>query len=137
MADGERQRLLDEIARRDQVIDLLRQQVDALTRRLFGSKSESLDPGQLELLLDPDAAKKPEAAESADPGPAAEPVPPRQRKGPRPPRIPEHLPVEEEILQPSFVLADPSAWRRIGEEVTERLDYRPGRFLRHRLVRPK
>ena len=137
MSDGERQRLLDEIARRDQVIDLLRQQVDALTRRLFGSKSESLDPGQLELLLDPDAAKKPEAAESADPGPAAEPVPPRQRKGPRPPRIPEHLPVEEEILQPSFVLADPSAWRRIGEEVTERLDYRPGRFLRHRLVRPK
>lgn len=63
-------RLLEEIARRDRVIDLLRQQVNALTRRIFGAKSESLDPGQLELLLDPSAAKKPVAAESADPGPA-------------------------------------------------------------------
>lgn len=55
----------DEIDRRDEVIArqsaeiaLLKQAVDALTRRIFGAKSESLDPGQLELLLDPDAAKK-------------------------------------------------------------------------------
>ena len=141
--DREKQ-LLDEIARKDeriawqeQRIALLEQKLDALVKRIFGSKSESLDPGQLELLLDPDAAKKPVAAESADPGPAAEPTPSRPRKGPRPPRIPEHLPVEEETLEPAFVLADPTAWRRIGEEVTERLDYRPGKFLRHRLVRPK
>ena len=141
--DREKQ-LLDEIARKDghiarqeQRIILLEQKLDALVKRIFGAKSESLDPGQLELLLDPDAAKKPVAAGSADPGPAAEPTPSRKRKQPRPPRIPEHLPVEEETLEPAFVLADPAAWRRIGEEVTVRLDYRPGRFLRQRLVRPK
>jgi transposase len=124
------------IARQDQRIALLEQKLDALLKRIFGSKSETLDPGQLELLLDPDTAKKPVAADVRD-APAADPPPSRKRKGPRPPRIPEHLPVEEETLEPAFVQADPTAWRRIGEEVTERLDYRPGRFLRHRLVRPK
>ncbi|MFD0896055.1 IS66 family transposase [Luteolibacter ambystomatis] len=42
-----------------------------------------------------------------------------------------------EVLDPPEVTADPTAWRRIGEEVREQLDYRPGRFLRRRLVRPK
>ena len=57
--------LLDEIAKRDAIIErqaaeivVLRQAVDALTRRIFGVSSEKLDPAQLELLLDPDAGKK-------------------------------------------------------------------------------
>ena len=65
----------DELALRDEVIArraaeiaLLKQAVDALTRRIFGAKSENLDPGQLELLLDPDAAKK---APAAGAGPSA------------------------------------------------------------------
>ena len=33
--------------------------------------------------------------------------------------------------------AAPEQWRRIGEEVSEQLDYEPGRFLRRRLIRPK
>lgn len=41
------------------------------------------------------------------------------------------------MLDPPEVLANPSEWRRIGEEVREQLDYRPGRFLRIRLVRGK
>jgi len=146
MSADERQQLLDRIAERDAVIarqsseiELLKQAVDALTRRIFGSASESLDPGQLELLLDPDASKKAPAADPADPGPAAE-YPdhkPKAPKPPRPPRLPEHLPVEEEILDPPEVMADPAAWRRIGEEVREQLDFQPARFLRRRLVRPK
>ena len=49
--------LLDEIAKRDAIIErqaaeivVLRQAVDALTRRIFGVSSEKLDPAQLELL---------------------------------------------------------------------------------------
>jgi transposase len=57
----------------------------------------------------------------------------KQRK----PRLPESLPVEEIVLEPEPVKACPEAWRRIGEEVSEELDYEPGRFLRRRLVRPK
>lgn len=33
--------------------------------------------------------------------------------------------------------ADPQAWRRIGEEVSEQLDYEPARFIVRRLIRPK
>ncbi len=137
MDEAERQRLLDEIAKRDLHIAVLEQKIDALVRRIFGAKSESLDPGQLELLLDPDALKKAPAAAPADPGPAAEEKRDKRTKQSRQPRIPEHLPVEEQILDPDVVLAEPSAFRRIGEETREQLDYRPGRFLRQRLVRPK
>ncbi len=37
--------------RLEREITLLRQKIDALIRRLFGSQSEQLDPAQLQLLL--------------------------------------------------------------------------------------
>ncbi len=141
MGDGERQRPLDEIAKRDAIIErqaaeiaMLKQTVDALCRRIFGVSSEKLDPAQLELF---DPPKKAPAADPADPGPAAEEAVRgnKRRKQPRAPRIPEHLPVTEQVLDPPGVLAHPEQWRRIGEEVREQLDYKPGRFLRIRLVR--
>lgn len=111
---------------------MLRQKVDLLVRRVFGATSERLSPGQLELLLgSPEAA-----APVAEAGPAPLPAPVRSRKGRRP-RLPENLPVVEEVLDPEPVKASPSEWRRIGQEVSEQLDYEPGRFLRRRLVRPK
>lgn len=136
MEDDERQYLLDEIAKRDAEIAVLKQTIDALCRRVFGKSSEQLDPAQLELF---DPPKKAPAADPADHGPAAEDPGRRdpRRKQPRPPRIPEHLPVVEQVLDPPEVLASPSEWRRIGEEVRDQLDYKPGRFLRIRLIRGK
>ena len=136
MEDGERRRLFDEIAKRDAEIVVLKQTIDALCRRIFGKSSERLDPAQLELF---DPPKKASAADPADHGPAAEDPQERRQanKRPRPPRIPEHLPVVERVLDPPEVLAAPDQWRRIGEEVREQLDYRPARFLRLRLVRGK
>ena len=52
-------------------------------------------------------------------------------------RVPEHLPAVDEVIEPEEVSAAPEAWRRIGEEVTEQLDYEPARFLRRRVIRPK
>jgi transposase len=52
-------------------------------------------------------------------------------------RVPEHLPAVDEIIEPEEVTAAPEAWRRIGEEVTEQLDYEPIRFLRRRIIRRK
>lgn len=136
MEDEERQQLLGEIAKRDAEIVVLKQTIDALCRRVFGKSSEQLDASQLELF---DPPKKAPAADPADHGPAAEDnqVRRQRRKQPRPPRIPEHLPVVEQVLDPPEVLAEPDQWRRIGEEVREQLDYKPGRFLRVRLVRGK
>lgn len=145
MDDAERQHLLDEIAKRDAVIErqaaeilVLRQTIDALTRRIFGVSSEKLDPAQLELMLGAVEAKKPAAADPADPGPAAEirDHKKRQQKT-RAPRIPDHLPVQREEVIPPEVQLEPTAFRRIGEEVREQLGFKPAEFFRVQLVRPK
>jgi transposase len=44
--------------------------------------------------------------------------------------------VEREDV-PAEVKQCPDAWRRIGEEITEQIDFEPGRFLKLRIVRPK
>lgn len=111
---------------------LLRQKVDALVRRIFGARSEALDPAQLELLLQ--LSTTPPAA--APPQRGLETSPSRSRKE-NAPRLPEHLPVVEQVLDPEPVKAQPEQWRCIGQEVSEQLDYEPGRFLRRRLVRRK
>lgn len=120
---------LEELARENA---LLRQKVDALVRRLFGSKSERLDPDQLLLLLAgaPPAVAAEVATPTAAPRAAA---PTRSRRGPR---LPAHLPVVEEVLAVAVTVC-PGAWRRVGHEVSESLDYTPGRFFKRRLVRPK
>ena len=118
---------------------LLREKIDLLVRRIFGAKSEQLDEAQLTLLLqgEDDAAKK-AAASSADEGCALEAEierrardskPARPRKE-REARVPGHLPAVDEVIEPEEVAAAPEAWRHIGEEVTEQLDYQPARFFR-------
>ena len=52
-------------------------------------------------------------------------------------RWPADMPVVEEIIDPKEVQKAPEHWRLIGAEVSEQLDYEPGRFLRRRLVRRK
>jgi transposase len=73
---------------------LLRQKVELLIKRIFGSSSEQIDRAQLELFL-----QEPSATPDL-------PFPPEQ-----------------------------TAWRCIGQEVSEQLDYEPARFLRRRLIR--
>lgn len=113
---------------------LLRQKLDALARRLFGVSSEALNPAQLQLLL-----QLPELAVQAAPQaplPTVAEKRPTVRK-PRAPRLPEHLPVIEEVIEPEPVKEQPEAWRCIGQEVSEQLDYEPARFLRRRTIRKK
>lgn len=112
--------------------ELLRQKIDLLVRRVFGSSSEKLDRSQLELLL-----QLPEPA-AQEPTPASDkqlrlPIPRPQRT----PRLPENLPVVEEVIDPEPVKEQPEAWRCIGQEISEQLDYEPARFLRRRTIRRK
>jgi transposase len=114
--------------------ELLRQKVELLVRRVFGASSEKLDPAQLQLLLEL------APVEQVTPTPQAPPKVTRvvsRSRQPRPPRLPEHLPVVEQVIDPEPVKAEPAQWRYIGQEVSEQLDYEPGRFLRRRLVRRK
>lgn len=115
---------------------LLRQKLDALARRVFGVSSEALNPAQLQLLL-----QLPElAAQTME----KLPVPQVEEKRPlapvrkaRAPRLPEHLPVVEEVIEPEPVKQKPEDWRCIGQEVSEQLDYEPARFLCRRTIRKK
>jgi len=111
---------------------LLRQKIDLLVKRVFGSSSEQLDKNQLELLAQPETSATVEAIVAA---PEKERVE-RSRKE-RTTRLPENLPVVEEVLDPEPVKAQPEQWRLIGQEISEQLDYEPGRFLRRRVVRNK
>jgi transposase len=112
---------------------LLRQKVDLLIRRVFGSSSEKLDVGQLQLLQLAEAASTPEPV----PASPSEPIRTPRVRQPKAPRLPDNLPVVEEVLDPEPVKAQPESWRLIGQEVSEQLDYEPGRFLKRRTVRRK
>ena len=121
-----------ELSRQENV--LLRQKIDALVRRVFGSSSEQLDRSQLELLLQLSASATP--AEPAALTPPKNEVKVQSRKS-RAPRLPDHLPVIEEVIEPEPVKTAPEQWRCIGQEVSEQLDYEPARFLRRRIIRKK
>jgi len=128
----------EKIARLEQENALLKQKVDLLVKRIFGASSEKLDARQLELLLEgssPGKPCEPELAAEATRRSKEESTPFRSK--PKGPRLPEHLPCVEEIVDPLPVQAEPEAWRYIGQETSEQLDYEPARFLRRRLIRRK
>src|SRR6218665_2354539 len=105
---------------------LLGEKIDALLRQLYGTSSEKVDRAQLLLMLQglgESPGKAPEPVATEAPRRSMVPLPSSTSK--RGPRLPEHLPVVEEVIDPEPVKACPQAWRQIGEEVTEQLDYEP------------
>ena len=112
---------------------LLREKINLLLRRVFGASSEKMDPAQLQLLLAgaelTESAAEPKAQV---PQPKAPVQTPRQAKLPR---LPQNLPVVEEVIDPEPVKAAPDQFRQIGQEVSEQLDFEPARYFRRRVVR--
>lgn len=143
---GREQQLTEEVARLREENRLLREKLDLLIRKVFGgAKSEKLDPDQLELLLsglEDEPEGKPLASAAHEELVEAEALAGsssrrRSTEGKHRPRIPDHLPVIEEVIDPEPVRGCPEAWRQIGEEISEQLDYEPGHFLKRRTVRRK
>ena len=93
-----------------------------------------MDPAQLELLLQLAGATA-ALTKPVTPAPMAVAVKPIKKQ--RTQRIPENLPVIEEVIEPEPVKTAPEQWRLIGQEVSEQLDYEPARFLRRRIIRRK
>ena len=105
-------------------------------RRIFGAQSEKLDAAQLLLMLQglDEHPKSQEPVAEEEPRRSKAASPPRSDAGPR---WPADLPVVEEVIDPEPVKGCPEAWRQIGEEVTELLDYEPAHFFTRRIVRRK
>ena len=137
MTEGE-VRLEAELKASQLEVKLLKGKVDALVRMLYGKKSEKLDPNQLNFLEDFESKKAPAptSEESTEAG-AEQPKAKTTRSKSKKPRVPDNLPVHEEVIDPEEVKADPGQYRKIGEEVSEQLDYRPAQFLKRRLIRRK
>src|SRR3954467_5361364 len=110
----------------------LEHQLAGFRRHRFGSTSESLD--QLQLRLEDEAiaaAQADKVVPPSDPTATAKGVPKR-----RP--LPAHLPRRETLISPGDACAACGGkLKPLGEDVTEELDYLPGRFVVNRIVRPR
>ena len=141
--DAQIRQLLADKEQMSQELKLLKEKVDLLIRRIFGAKSEKLDIAQLEMLFKEEDAlsgKADASAEKAEATPIVENLQPATKcanNHPRRERWPEDLEVEQEVIEPGEVRENPEAFRCIGEEVTELLDYRPAKFFRRQIIRRK
>jgi transposase len=122
--------MASELMSRDLLIAQLRHQLAGLRRHQFGSRSESLD--QLELTLE--EAEIARAAERR----AEPPTPCEDRQQPKRRPLPDHLSRSETVLSAGETCAScGGTLKRLGDDVTEELEYVPGRFVVNRIVRPR
>ena len=121
-----------ELRSRDVLIEKLKHQLAGLRRHRFGATSEALD--QLELTLEEEEIAR--AAETPATIEADEPVEEKRRPKRKP--LPGHLPRNVTVLAPGDACgACGGRLKRLGEDVTEELEYVPGRFVVNRIVRPR
>lgn len=118
--------LLSTLEEKERRIGQLSFQLEALKRHLFGRRSEKLDPGQMALELGD--VSFPELAASAEPV-APEPIEKVARQGHGRQRLPRQLPrvrVEHDVAAEQRFCRDcRHSLVRIGEEVSEQLEYVP------------
>jgi len=134
----EKQNLLlrSENQRLSQEILLARQDKAYLLRKLFGKGSERRDPAQLDLFAGNEeifllpAESESESAERK-PGKAKAKRKPAGKKA----LDLSALRVEETRIVPDEVLENPDAYRKIGEQKADVLDYRPSEIFLSRFIR--
>ena len=123
--------LADEVKALSLKVEQLEHQLHGANRHRFGAKSEGLDPLNLDLREDAEIV---EAAEdqAKQPTPSQEGVNPKpKRKHSRKP-LPDHLDREDEELSAGDECGCCGGnLRTLGEDVTEELEYVPGRFKCH------
>ena len=133
---AENQKLKDRLSKKEARIAELEAQIAWLRRQMFaGSKSEKIDPAQLELMLK-GLKEQQDALEQEKETISYERKKPGKRKSRE--ETYENLPIlEEKVIEPEEVQADPDAWERIGEEETFEIKVDPPKFYRCKLIRPR
>jgi transposase len=126
--------LASELKSRDILIEKLKHQLAGMRQHRFGSRSEALD--QLALMLEDEEI----TASAQAPAPVdADTVQPASGKDkPKRKPLPSHLPRHETRLSTGDACGEcGGALKSLGEDVTEELEYVPGRFIVNRIVRPR
>ncbi len=104
----------------------------------FGSKSESQDQLAFDLQDDTEIAAAAEAQHVGETSGDEIGTANRSKRTHNRAPLPDHLERQEEVLSPDTACTDcGGTMRQIGEDVTEELDYVPGRFVVRRIVRPR
>jgi transposase len=112
----------------------LEARIAKLKRLQFGQSSEKLSREIAQLEFELDELNEDEAERAAErPAAAAKPASQPKRRP-----LPEHLPRQDEVHEPSRTCPNcDGAMRKLGEDVTEVLEYVPASFKVIRHVRPK
>jgi transposase len=129
-------------------ITMLQHQVDQLLRRVYGRRSEKLDPRQL--FFDPLVLEAAQQPEQESPLPVELPATPssterKSRKTAR--RHPGRIPIPEHLERVEILLDIPEEQKicpetgkplkQIGVETSQKLEYRPGKLIVNVYKRPK
>jgi transposase len=142
------QELVKQLTSAHRKISMLQNQVEELLRRVYGPRSEKLHPDQL--MLDPliiEAINQPEISSTplAEMRETVTPPPKKIKKAKR--RHPGRIPIPEHLERREILLDVPEAekvcpetgtpLKKIGEDVSEKLEYRPGKLIVNVYRRPK
>jgi transposase len=115
-------------------IQRLQHELEQLKKLIFGSKRErfvaEVNANQLSLFSNEEIAPPDPVVETHH----IEYDRKTPKKHPGRTALPDHLPVEEVVIEPE---EDTTGMKRIGEEITETLDYAPASLIRRRTIRPK
>lgn len=120
----------------------LKQELAQLKKIIFGSKQErfvtsgTITPEQLSLNIQAEAiaaVKITDAKKISYTKLTKEITPAKLHPGRNP--LPEHLERREQIIEPAA--AGVTLLKKIGEEITEELEYEPGKLFVNKIVRPK
>ena len=124
----------EQIAERDEELKVLQSQLAYLKHKLFGKRSEKIDPQQL-LLFNELQGRIDELQDNRE----QEEITYKRRKGHGRQPLPDDLPTEDVVYPPQSTdcrcCGEPM--HVIGSEVTEELDYHPGNLFKRRHIRPK
>lgn len=128
------ERLMAEVQSLTYQNEKLKAELHSHRKARFGFKSESLDQLAFDLAED---AEIEAAAEAQKSEPAEADSKPSKRQHSRKP-LPDHLERLDEVLSAGEECGDcGGSLRQIGEDVTEELEYIPGRFVVRRIIRPR
>jgi transposase len=119
-------------------IELLQSELAQLKRLIFGSKTEQFtaanSPAQLSLEIQADAVAATSVTKAQKITYTRVHTETKPINHPVRMKLPDHLERKEIILEPAELT---EGCRRLGEEITEELEYEPGKLFVNRFVRPK
>ncbi|MEI6143352.1 MAG: IS66 family transposase [Mariniphaga sp.] len=135
--EQQNERLKKGISERDSMIEKLTNELYALRRRLFGHSSERFvpdDPNQLSLAFEGLESLPEEQEITAQETVITYKRKKEDKKQPIRKAIPDSIRREEVVIEPENI---PEGAIKIGEEVTEKIEYNPGEVYVLRTIRPK